>query len=375
VNYSDIYQNSAPTVFNNVNKSFNIDARWNWWGSNNGPTHALNPGGTGQTVSDSVNYAGFLGAGALNPMAGDVSLNGNIQAFDASLILKWLADSVANPFNEIQRRVADVSAMAGITAYDASLVLQYVVGKIGIFPLEFNKLNPSSPILPKAAMLASIGLTNGAIEHGKRITITLSASGMKNVFSADIALSFNSAQLKVVEVKAAGAAMNASIAESKNDGSVRIFIASSKVLQSDGDLVEITFEAAEDVRGTVKAPISFSRLYLNETNVESQASESFITITGKPAKFALEQNYPNPFNPTTTILYQVPENGQHVRINIYNLVGQQVRELINTTQDAGDYRVTWDGADDSGAKVASGVYIYRMSSGSFNSVKKMLMVK
>lgn len=375
VNYSDIYQNSAPIVFNNVNKSFNIDARWNWWGSNNGPTHSGNPGGTGQTVSDSVNYAGFLGAGALNPMAGDVSLNGNIQAFDASLILKWLADSVANPFNEIQRRVADVSAMAGITAYDASLVLQYVVGKIGIFPLEFNKLNPSSPMLPKTAQLTSVGLTSGTIEHGKRTTIMLSASGMKNVYSADVALSFNSAHLRVVDVKAVGAAVNASIAESRKDGSVRIFIASSKVLQSDGDLVEITFEAMDDVRGTVQAPISFSRLYLNETNVESQASESFITITGKPTKFALEQNYPNPFNPTTTISYQVPENGQQVKIHIYNLLGQQVRELVNTTQDAGEYSVTWNGLDDHGTKVASGVYIYRMTSGSFSSVKKMLMVK
>jgi len=375
VHYSDIFQNSAPLVFNNVNKSFNIDARWNWWGSNTGPTHAGNPGGTGQAVSDSVNYSGFFGGGALNPLAGDVSLNGSIQAFDASLILKWLANSVVNPLNDIQQRVADVSAASGITAYDASLILQYVVGKIGIFPLEFNKLNTSAPILPKAATLATVGLNNASVDHGKFVTLTLMASGLKNVYSADIELSFNNTQLKVISVAAVDIAAKASIAENIEDGSVRIYLASSKPLQSDGNLIEITFEAKDNVRGTVKAPITYSKLYLNETDVKSQASEAFISITGKPTQYALEQNYPNPFNPSTTISYQVPEDGEHVRLEIYNVVGQKVRELVNTVQNAGEYTVRWDGLNDRGSRVASGVYIYRMSSGTFNSVKKMLLVK
>ncbi|MDD8017939.1 MAG: right-handed parallel beta-helix repeat-containing protein [Bacteroidota bacterium] len=375
VNYSDIYQNTAPLVFNNVNKSFNIDARWNWWGSNTGPTHTGNPGGVGQTVTDNVNYSGFLGSGALNPLVGDVSLNGSVQAFDASLVLRWLADSIANPFNDIQKRVADVSGVSGITAYDASLILQYVVGKISIFPVEYNSTNPPEHILPKTGTLASIGLTDGMVDHGKQTSVTLSATGLKNVYSADIELTFSQNQLKPISVKAIGIAAKASIAENMKDGVIKILLASTDPFQSDGAIVEVTFQAMDDVRGTVKSPITFSKLFLNENNAQSQASQSFITIKGKPIKFALDQNYPNPFNPTTTISYQVPENGQQVKVEIYNITGQRVRELVNAVQDAGDYKVTWDGLNDNGMRTGTGVYIYRMSSGTFTSVKKMLLVK
>ncbi|MFA6541182.1 MAG: right-handed parallel beta-helix repeat-containing protein [Bacteroidota bacterium] len=375
VNYSDIYQNTAPIVFNNVDTTFNIDARWNWWGNNSGPTHSGNPGGTGQTVSNKVDYGNYLGSGALNPLVGDVSLNGNIQAFDASLILSWLADPVAAPFNNIQLRVADVSGVSGISAYDASLILQYVVGKITIFPAEFNSVNPPVRIVPQKAMLASIGFTDGVIERGKQTTVTLSASGLKNVYSADLALAYNQNQLKPIRAKTVGIAGKTTMVQSMKDGTIRILLASSEALQSQGAIVEVTFEAMEDVRGTVKSPLSFTKLLLNETNATSSAAESFITINGKPSQFSLDQNYPNPFNPSTTISYAVPENGQRVKIEIYDITGQRVRELINTTQDAGEYRVTWDGLNDNGMRISTGVYIYRMSSGSFTSVKKMLMLK
>jgi flagellar hook assembly protein FlgD len=64
-----------------------------------------------------------------------------------------------------------------------------------------------------------------------------------------------------------------------------------------------------------------------------------------------------------------------VKVEIFNVTGQRVRELVNTTQDAGEYRVIWDGVNDGGLKVGSGLYFCRMASGSFVSVKKMLLVK
>ena len=377
VNYSDIYQNTAPIVFNNVGKSFNVDAQWNWWGDNSGPTHSGNPGGTGQTVSDSVNYSGFLGAGALNPMAGDISLNGSIQAFDASLLLQWLADSVAHPFNEIQHRVADVSGVSGITAYDASLILQFVVGKIPIFPVEFNKkvIDPQQYLKPLKATVASVGLSDGSADHGKFVSIDVTVSGLKDVYSSDIELSYAPAQLKPVSVVAEGIASKASFAESEKDGTIRIYIASGTPLASEGAVVRITFEASDNVHGVVQSPVSFNRVFLNETNVTSQATKSTITITGKPEKYALEQNYPNPFNPTTKLAYDIPEDGQHVVLEIYNVAGQRVRQLVNEVQNSGSYTVTWDGRNDNGLRLGSGVYIYRMSSGTFTSVKKMLLLK
>ena len=94
-----------------------------------------------------------------------------------------------------------------------------------------------------------------------------------------------------------------------------------------------------------------------------------------PKDFALEQNYPNPFNPTTTINYNlsIPSN---VKMVIYNALGQQVKVLVNNqSQKAGSYSVQWDGKDDSGNVVSSGIYFYRLDSDNLTMSKKMLMLK
>jgi hypothetical protein len=78
-----------------------------------------------------------------------------------------------------------------------------------------------------------------------------------------------------------------------------------------------------------------------------------------PTEFSLSQNYPNPFNPTTTIKYALKERVQ-VNLKIYDLLGQHVRTLVDDSQNAGFKEVVWDGKNDSGQAVASGVYLYRM---------------
>ncbi len=93
-----------------------------------------------------------------------------------------------------------------------------------------------------------------------------------------------------------------------------------------------------------------------------------------PLQFRLYHNYPNPFNPTTTIRYDLPQNSK-VILTIYNILGQKVRTLVQKQQPAGQYQVQWDGRDDSGEKVSSGVYLYKMVAGDFVQVKKMLLVK
>jgi len=93
-----------------------------------------------------------------------------------------------------------------------------------------------------------------------------------------------------------------------------------------------------------------------------------------PTSFALDQNYPNPFNPVTTIAYQVPQPA-HVLIDIFNVSGQRVRTLVNRTQAAGNHMVDWDGKDNLGRAVSSGMYIYRMAAGEFTQSKKMVLLK
>ena len=93
-----------------------------------------------------------------------------------------------------------------------------------------------------------------------------------------------------------------------------------------------------------------------------------------PKDFALMQNHPNPFNPETDINFQIPEQA-HVTLTIYNMRGSEVRTLVNENRQAGTHTVTWDGLDNSGNKVTSGVYIYRIAAGKFAATLKMVMLK
>jgi len=93
-----------------------------------------------------------------------------------------------------------------------------------------------------------------------------------------------------------------------------------------------------------------------------------------PLAFRLDQNYPNPFNPATRITYQLPERGR-VELTIYNVVGQAVRKLVDSYQDAGRHSILWYGRDDLGRSVSSGVYFYRLKYGKHEAMKKMVLLK
>ena len=93
-----------------------------------------------------------------------------------------------------------------------------------------------------------------------------------------------------------------------------------------------------------------------------------------PKSIELSQNYPNPFNPTTTIRFGLPDEGK-VKLVIYNVLGQKVKELLNESRGAGYHTVMWNGKNETGQQVSSGLYIYRVESGKGAVSKKMLLIK
>jgi hypothetical protein len=93
-----------------------------------------------------------------------------------------------------------------------------------------------------------------------------------------------------------------------------------------------------------------------------------------PRAYKLAQNVPNPFNPSTAIAFEMKDKGV-VTLKIYNVAGQLVRTLLNGTKDVGSYTVTWDGKNDRGGAVASGVYFYKMETRNFSQTKKMVMLR
>ena len=93
-----------------------------------------------------------------------------------------------------------------------------------------------------------------------------------------------------------------------------------------------------------------------------------------PDEFAIHQNYPNPFNPVTTLRYDLPEQG-HVRITIYDMLGRDVKTLINEYQDPGYRSIIWDATNDYGKPVSAGMYLYQIQANNFLKTKKMILVK
>jgi hypothetical protein len=120
--------------------------------------------------------------------------------------------------------------------------------------------------------------------------------------------------------------------------------------------------------------------YYTITNVDKKLRESSpslelkITLPAIPTSFALSQNYPNPFNFGTVIEYSIPRSSQ-VTITIYNILGQRVKTVLDQKETAGDKRVQWNGKNEKGEEVSSGIYFYRIETEEFAQSKKMLLLK
>lgn len=102
--------------------------------------------------------------------------------------------------------------------------------------------------------------------------------------------------------------------------------------------------------------------------------EAAIPVSTVPTHFALDQNYPNPFNPETKISYRLPV-ACNVNLTIYNLKGNTIRQLASGYREPGNYNVTWNGRDEKGRSVNSGVYFYKLQAGKFTASKKLILIK
>ena len=116
------------------------------------------------------------------------------------------------------------------------------------------------------------------------------------------------------------------------------------------------------------------RLKQIDTDGSFSYSEPIAITVNLPESFALGQNYPNPFNLETRIPYQVPKRSRVV-IKIYNIVGQVIKTLVDEEKDPGYFTAPWDGRDEKGREVTSGVYFYQMKAGDFCQMKKMILLR
>jgi hypothetical protein len=155
----------------------------------------------------------------------------------------------------------------------------------------------------------------------------------------------------------------------------KVDIAAYGDVVTDGELgLSLVFRTKTEIENT-EIEVTGSQVSDGSLGINAVALPAPVQIQTRPEAFALANNYPNPFNPATTIKYALPEASQ-VRLEVFNVVGQVVRTMVDAHQNAGRYVVQWDASNDNGVNLSSGIYFYRLQvEGSYLEVKKMLLLK
>ena len=97
-------------------------------------------------------------------------------------------------------------------------------------------------------------------------------------------------------------------------------------------------------------------------------------VRTEPQRFLLHPNAPNPFSPRTEIRFDLPRSGP-IRLEVFDVAGRRVRDLVNEVRAAGNHRILWDGLNDNGRPVASGIYLYRLISGNVSQTRQMVLMR
>lgn len=348
----------------NADKSFNINAKQCWWGSNAGPvlTDTEAESGEQQQVTSYVNYSPWKTTGAINPITGDVSLNGLVQAYDASLVLKNAVGLLT--LSATQQQVADVSGTAGITAYDASLILQYVVGMDGAFPV--NKVNKLGVELNNAIL--TVGNAN-VTNMGESVVLPLRVDNADGMTGADIQLRFNPKYLQAVAVENLLSSISMEFNIDNVNGLITIAMASGTSLNGNATLANLKFNVISEE--SVVANVSVDTFLANEQNLTFAAIPGSIDIVNNGTDlFVASQDktqgmnsiYPNPLKDEARLIYQLDDSSKWVKIEIFNLLGQKIASLENKSQGKGTYSISISNKE---YKLGSGTYVIQMQTANY----------
>jgi internalin A len=263
----------------------------------------------------------------------------------------------------------DVSGNFKVTAYDASLILQYIVGLIDRFPVEGLRV----PNVRAPAMDREIRILDTVAHIGERVRIPLLVNEMSGLYGGGIWISYDPEMLRakgmVIDETLSGYYVRSNMDVA---GEIRLGFVGIGDKTGPGRLAWIEFEVLREGESEVR---------LEEADLAN--SEMVRLVNGEvrvvPYETALLPNYPNPFNPETWIPFRLAEEAD-VRIRIYDMAGNLIRTLDLGCLRAGYYTgrssaAYWDGRNEIGERVASGVYVYQMVVGGKGFMRRMVMLK
>ena len=230
----------------------------------------------------------------------------------------------------------------------------------------------------------SLRLGSDRVVAGEMMFVDVSLANVQALMGYGFVLHFDTEKFEFVEavpaaedlLKSAGGETPLFRGWSDEAGQVNVMnaIVNGSEVSGDGDIVRLIFRVLSDFEDNARFEIA-DGLVFDPSQFANPLAGGVLDIQTTPTEFALLQNFPNPFNPDTTIGYELAESAD-VTLQIYNVVGQVVRTLMAAeSQSVGRYQVRWDGMDDRGMPVSSGIYFYQISAGKFQDVRKLMLLK
>jgi hypothetical protein len=295
---------------------------------------------------------------AVDPF-GDVDGNNQVQAYDASRVLFHRLHPYLFGVDSLSANVDLLAPFSQITAYDAALILQKRVGRIARFPVQTpwsaNQPQPESSGNPKPVL-------------GERLVEVRQGHGHVGIWMENRS-GIVSGELEIEGVRGPvqlGEGLADYLVAWDHSGSrMMVVFAGAESVSGPGELVRLE-------SGVGPAQVRLARVTLNDGLVAVRFDAG--AMDPVPRQYVLHGAVPNPFNPSTVIRYELPEASQ-VRLEMYDALGQLVRSLVAGERVAGAYTVEWDGRDEGGVSVSSGVYLCRLQAGSFTQVQRMVLLK
>jgi len=299
---------------------------------------------------------------------GDVSQNGNISGYDASLVLKYLVGT--ETFNTTQLLVAEVTQDGTISALDATAIAQYAIEIIDTLPVASTQNLVGG---------GTLFINETMFQPGELLEVPVMLTNGDNLLSFEIDLSYESEAITLEGVAWSDLIGHFTIEENYEAGSVQIAGLGTEPDGQEGVFATVSLFIASSFTDE-SFDITINKYRINESDPVEDVVVTFtnsalgIEKNTTPTVFALHQNYPNPFNPTTQISYDLPETGD-VQIMIYDLMGRKVKTLINSEQNTGFKTLQWNATNDRNESVSAGLYLYTIQAGKFREIKKMVLLK
>jgi enediyne biosynthesis protein E4 len=330
---------------------------------------------------------------------------GVMTSYDAALVLRYLTG--LDTLSVRQQSAADVDQSGAVDAADAALIARYVVGiksdarsKAGFWSftprnrtytnlvtvyryedfrgtvtgdVSENWGNPGGSGKSAASAFCPnrIPLARGA----QTLEIPVCVEAHSGLVSADVWMKFDPSCLEFLDASASSLTGGFNLVQNAVSGDfVKIALYGASPLTEAGPVLNLRFRVKNS--SFRRTSVSWEKIAFNEQ--EFRIPETMVGAaeneSAAPVSFGLGGNYPNPFNPGTTIEYACDGDGD-VRLAVFDMQGRKTRDLVRGWRNPGDYKIEWDGKDDRGLDVPTGLYFCRLESGGRVSVIKMLKTR